>query len=256
METLVDHQPYHSLLQEAFQARREKNPSYSLRAFSRDVGISPTTLCKVFRYERNLSPTNLKRLTAFLELSPFEVEKLSVRSLGKRKGEGRNLTRQLAEDEFRLISDWYYFAILNLAKTISCQAEARWVAKRLGISVVEAYGAIRRLERMGLVKKKGRRLLRTSEPIRTTTEVPSSALKKFHRQQLELAIQAIGTVPVDRRSITSVTMALDPARLPMAKRKIEEFRVALSNFLEGGEKKEVYLLSLQLFPLQNWEPAT
>ncbi len=232
MEDLVEHQPYHSLLQAAFQERKEKNPAYSLRAFSRAVGISPTTLCKVFRYERNLSPRNLKRLSAFLELSPFEVEKLSVKGLGKLKKESRN--RQLAEDEFHIISDWYYFGILNLAKTVGCQADARWIAKRLGLSNVEASGALRRLLRMGLVKQLGRRLIRTSEPIHTTTDIPSHALKKFHRQQLALAIQAIQHVPVDKRTITSVTMAIDPARIPMAKQKLAEFRECLSDFLEGG----------------------
>jgi uncharacterized protein (TIGR02147 family) len=256
MEIQVEHQPYHSLLQDAFQARRERNPSYSLRAFSRAIGISPTTLSKVFRYERNLSPRNLKRLADFLELSPFEVEQLSVKRLGKLKARDQSPNRHLAEDEFHLISDWYYFGILNLAKTAVGLADARWIAKRLGISAIEAQGALRRLERMGLVKKQGRKLLRTSAPIHTTTGVPSAALKKFHRQQLGLAIEALQKVPIERRTITSVTMAIDPARIAVAKQKIAEFRDLLSDFLEGGEKKEVYLLSLQLFPLENLENAT
>lgn len=251
MEGSIEHQPYHSLLQGAYRTRRDRNPSYSLRAFSRAIGISPTTLSKVFRYERNLSPRNLKKLASFLELSPFEVEKLSVRSLARLGGKA--VSRTLEEDEFRLISDWYYFAILSLAKTSTCLADARWIAKRLGLSAVEAQGALRRLERMGLVRKKGRKLIRTSEPIHTTSDVPSFALKKFHRQQLAIAIQAIERVPLDRRDITSTTMAIDPARIPLAKKKLAEFRELLSDFLEGGERKDVYLLSLQLFPLKNWE---
>ena len=67
---LVPHQPYHTLLQEAFAARREKNASYSLRAFARSLSISVTTLSKVMRYERNLSPRNLEKLASFLALSP------------------------------------------------------------------------------------------------------------------------------------------------------------------------------------------
>jgi uncharacterized protein (TIGR02147 family) len=250
---LVEHQPYHSLLQEAFQARREKNPSYSLRAFSRALGISPTTLSKVFRYERNLSPRNLQKLGVFLELSPFEIEKLSLRKMAKRV---EPTARRMAEDEFHLISDWFHFAILNLAKIPSSRFDAGWISRRLAIGRVEANGALKRLERMGLIEKKGRRLVRTSARILTTTDVPSRALKKFHRQQLNLAIEALQNVPVERRDITSVTMAVDPARLTLAKKKIAEFRDLLSDFLEGGEKKEVYLLSFQLFPLEQREKAT
>jgi uncharacterized protein (TIGR02147 family) len=256
VEDLVDHQPYHTLLQDAFQSRREKNPSYSLRAFSRAVGISPTTLSKVFRYERNLSPKNLKRLAEFLELSPFEMARMSVKGLDKLRAKKQGAYRNLEDDEFHVISDWYYFGILSLARTSACQADARWIAKRLGISSVEAQGALRRLDRLGLVKKQGRKLIRTSVLLHTTNDVPSSALRKFHRQQLGLASQAVDNVPLDRRMITSTTMAIDPSRIALAKKKMAEFRDALSDFLEAGEKKEVYLLSLQLFPLEKPESAT
>lgn len=248
---MVPHSPYHALLEEAFKARREKNPSYSLRAFSRSIGISVTTLSKVLRYQRTLSPKNIRKLASFLELSPFETEALFPNKFKPAKN-ATSQERLLAEDEFKVISDWFYFAILNLAQTTKCRADAPWVAKRLGISSLEAHSAILRLERMGFLERKAGRLHRTVNPMRTTSGVPNTAIKKLHRQQLELARQAIYRVPLDKQDITSVTIAIDPAKIGVAKKKIEDFRNYLADLLEEGEKKEVYLLSVQLFPLRNW----
>lgn len=249
MDSMVNHQRYHTLLQDAFNERRTRNPRYSLRAFSRDLGISVTALSKVFRYERNLSPRNIRRLADFLALSPAEIEKLSARKLGDRKGSEEKDTL-LEEDTFRLISDWYYFAILGLSRTKNCKSDIEWIAKRLGITKVEAVGAVKRLERLKLVERRGRKLVRTSEPVRTTSDIPSPALKKFHSQQLELARESITHVPVELRDITSITMAIDPNRLKLAKEKIAEFRNLLCELLEGVEQTDVYLLSIQLFPLK------
>ena len=253
MHNLVPHQPYHQLLIQAFEERRERNSQYSLRAFARDVDISPTTLCKVLRYERNLSKRNLAKLTNFLELSPLEVEKLSFERLHSYRNSRSVDEKLLEEDTFHLISDWYYFAILSLSKTEKCRSDVPWIAERLGISRIQAMGAVRRLERLALIRREKGRLIRTSASIRTSNDVPSSALRKLHKQQMQLGIESLHRIPVQLRDITSVTMAIDPTRIPLAKRKISEFRGLLSDFLEEGQKKEVYLLTVQLIPLSQKE---
>ena len=44
-------------------------------------------------------------------------------------------------------------------------------------------------------------------------------------------------------------MAIDPENLGEAKNMIKSFRKRLSKKLESGNKKEVYKLAIQLFPL-------
>ena len=53
--------------------------------------------------------------------------------------------------------------------------------------------------------------------------------------------------------MTSVTMSIDPEKLEQARNLIQEFQERLDNFLESGEKKEVYQLTISLFPLQTLE---
>ena len=47
-----------------------------------------------------------------------------------------------------------------------------------------------------------------------------------------------------------MTMAIDPLKLPEAKKLISAFNRKMSRFLEGGDKKEVYELQISLFSLQ------
>ncbi|MGE0617107.1 MAG: hypothetical protein AB7P04_15865 [Bacteriovoracia bacterium] len=46
---------YRELLKAALAQRIQKNPAYSLRAFARDLGISPGHLCEVLSGKHRLS---------------------------------------------------------------------------------------------------------------------------------------------------------------------------------------------------------
>ncbi|MEZ4752174.1 MAG: DUF4423 domain-containing protein [Bdellovibrionota bacterium] len=157
--------------------------------------------------------------------------------------------RELSVDTYYLIADWYHFAILSLMETKGFQSRARWVADRLAISVVEVRSAFERMERLGLVFKKSKEWLLNQEGVTTTHDVPNGALKKSHKQQLDLAKAALDSTPVEERDITSMMMAIDVSRLPQAKEFIRQFRRQFSQFLETGDKTEVYNLSIQLIPL-------
>ena len=60
---------------------------------------------------------------------------------------------------------------------------------------------------------------------------------------------------IEDRDITSMTMAIDPDRLPLAKSLIAEFTRQLCETLETGKQKRVYQLGVSLYPLQKKERA-
>ena len=59
---------------------------------------------------------------------------------------------QIKEDEFELISEWYFIAILNLAQVKNHKAYSDWIAQKLGISNEEAFHALEVLTRLKLIK--------------------------------------------------------------------------------------------------------
>lgn len=235
------------LLQDEYAARKFKNSAYSLRAFSRDLQINRTTLSEVFSGKRGLSKQNRSTLAENLHLSPLEKNELL--SFDLTEAQLDNKFQQLQEDEFKLIGDWFYFAILNLAKIKDNKAEPTWIGERLGIETETARIALDRLERLGYLKIKKNRIIRSSKPITTTTDVPSTALKKHHCQHLEMASRSLMNDPIDKREFTSVTMAIDPEKIPQVKKLLQKYKRNICNILETDEPQEVYQLSFQLYPI-------
>ncbi len=238
------------LLQE-LALRKEKNPSYSLRAFARDLGIGSTSLSDVLASKRLLSPKNIDKISSKLAISPVTREQLHLERLNKPQSPLPAVQQriQLEEDTFRLIADWYYLAILNLAKIKNNQANPRWVANRLGISKSEAETAIERLVRMGFLSIDKGKLTRTTLPLSTTRDIPSAAVKKHHLDNLKLAAKSLENDAINEREFSGQTMAIDPRKLPEAKDLIMETKRKIAEICESDDPTEVYVLSYQLFPL-------
>ncbi|MGZ3775410.1 MAG: DUF4423 domain-containing protein [Pseudobdellovibrionaceae bacterium] len=242
-----------NLLLTELAKRQTRNPSYSLRAFARDLNVGATTLSDVLADKRSLSKTNLQKVIDRLAVSPLDQEKLwtSYKVFAQRlEADDRTY---LDETIFRLIADWYYLAILNLAKIKNNQAKSQWIANRLGIKKSEAAEALERLLHLGLLKKSRGRLIRTSKPIGTTRDIPSAAIRKHHTQNLHLAEESLHRDPVQTREFGSITMAVNPERLPLAKEILTKTRKKIADLLDEGAVSEVYTLSFQLFPLTKIE---
>ncbi len=238
-----------NLLLQEIALRQTRNSAYSLRAFARDLEIGVTSLSDVLAGKRDLSKTNLKKVMERLGVSPLEQEKLWAHHKaisGRTEIDDRQL---LDEDTFRLIADWHYLAILNLAKIKQNQCNPAWIAKRINISVEEAAVALERLLRMGLIKKARGKMERTAKPLTTSSEIPSAAIRKHHSQNLHLAENSLHRDPVATREFGSLTVAVNPERLPLAKELLLKTRKKIATLLEEGELSEVYTLSFQLFPL-------
>ena len=59
----------------------------------------------------------------------------------------------------------------------------------------------------------------------------------------------------DLREYNSITIPIDPKRIPDAKKKIAQFQRSLWEFMTQGEALELYQFNLQLFPLARAENA-
>lgn len=62
-------------LKDQFLNRREKNPSYSLRAFASKLGIPAGRLSELFSRKRKLTYATAKKIAERLELNPIETTK-------------------------------------------------------------------------------------------------------------------------------------------------------------------------------------
>jgi uncharacterized protein (TIGR02147 family) len=257
---------YRHVLRAELESRLSRNPVYSLRAFARDLGISCSRLSEVLSGRYGLSREASLGIAARLGLSPTEqqffgdlVESRHARSRVKRELAKARLKlrkkttpeNRLALDRFQLIADWYHYAILELTYLDGFQSDAVWIARFLEISETTARDAIERLQRLGLLIVRDGRFAAVDDFFDTESDVPSQALRKFHRQILEKAIDAIHLQTVHERELSAMVLAVRREQIPEAKTFIREFqREFVRRFGDGANKDDVYTLSTQFFSLK------
>jgi uncharacterized protein (TIGR02147 family) len=232
---------YRDTLLSEYQKRIQRNPAYSLRAFSRDIGVPASNLCNVLHKKRGLSLMTAKRIAQNMGMQGDEekhflalVQREHGRSTDERKQAQRTLKNlnktegfgELSLDRFELIANWIYFAILELTHVADFKSDSDWIAKRLGVERSEVEMAVGRLLKLGLLEcTDSGRLRETPGDVTTpTTDIPSRFLKEHHQQILAKAASALGTVAVEQREFAAITMAIDSRQMPAAKKYLRDFR--------------------------------
>lgn len=247
-------------LQDELSRRCSENPRYSLRAFAGFLDLSPSNLCMLLSGTRRFSRNVSKKIVNRLELEPV-VRDAFLRGclLNRAHTEDGSLFssevsqqdyRTLELEHYRMISDWHHYAILSLIDTDDFRPNAAWMARRLGISVSEVKSAVSRLRQLGILETRGKRWRQLTPPLKVDNKSMVPFIRETHRRILEKAIKSLETDPFDTRDFSSATMAIDPRHLPLAIREITRFRRYLMELLESkGSAKEVYHLSIQLYPV-------
>jgi uncharacterized protein (TIGR02147 family) len=230
------------VLKKELEKRQKNNPAYSLRSFAQFLDMSPAALSQLMSGKRGVS---VKRLNQILERLSLPVSELK----GLIQTKGERDASVLKDDEFKLISEWYHFAILSLGELKTCKTDPRWIARRLNIPVGAANEALQRLARMGIIEIKNGKFKQISPPLKTTTDVPSGTIRAYHKSILGLAQNKIESVDVKEREYSALTMAINSKNIAKAKKLTADFKEEMLQLLEQGTLDEVYQLSIQLFPL-------
>lgn len=250
---MSDQTVIHTCLHKAFLEKRKRNASFSLRAFAKQLGISSGNLSEILRGNRKISRKLVERIIERLAISPEEAGeliKIFPQKNEKQPKDSKNIYSQISMDQYHAIADWYHFAILSLAETDNFKSDPKWIANRLGIKIQEANSSMERLLRLGLlIKDKKGGIRPTGKKFSTSEDISNISLRKSHYQNLELALSSLDKDEVTIRDFSSVTMAIDPAKLPEAKKRIRNFYRQLARHLEKSRKKQVYRFCGQLIPL-------
>lgn len=248
---------YINTLQEVLAARQSANQSYSLRAFSRDLGMHPSTLSQVLNGKKNIPKKNMAQVLENLALSPVE-ETLFRENYYRRKTRLDNIQisqdyyqrKMVDETNYNILAEWEYYALLTLVETDDFVSTVDFISKRLKITKERTREVIKGLTKAGLLAyDENEKLVLTNGPLRTTEDISSKALKKSHKETLDMSKTKLDEIEVELRDFSSMTVAVNPEKLQEAKTVIREFRQKLASLLRDGEKTEVYQLAIQLYPL-------
>lgn len=256
---------YRAILRDHFKKRIAINSRYSLRAYAKHLDLTPSHLSSILSEKQGMSEKVAERVCLRLGFNQTEKEyfitsavALDARSKQKRL-EAQNKMRHLlqeqtkfekiSDDRFVLISDWYYYSILELIMTKDFQNEPSWIAKRLGIHEFEAQEAMKKMIDHGFIKQLHDGSFQIIS-LSTKTDISSESVKDFHRQVLNKANKAVDMQTIRERDFSTLTIGIDTSRLPEIKEMIRRFRAELNTYAEKIPVKtrdEVYVLSVNLF---------
>lgn len=258
---------YQKMLKRVFDLRRTRNPAYSLRSFARDLKLSPASLSKVLSHQQGLSTLKAKQIASDLQLETREQSRFvdsvvathSRSETDRKKAEIRLLQYQqetkpeIEEGAFRVISDWYHLAIVELTRVEGFQPHATWIADTLGISEAEAQRAVERLLSLELLKWEGDRLIDAQGFAATASDKQSEAIRNFHHQVLRKAIESIEGQSMENRDLSAIVLAFPKSEIPSVKKWIKTFRRNVDARITSSKKKpdSVYALAIQFFELSS-----
>lgn len=229
-------------LQAEFARRMRANERYSMRSFASYLEIDSSSLSRILAGKKQVSQSKMESLCKKLGLACPTEKNVSAEF------------NSIDLDSFTIISDWYHYAILDLALLKSFKPDPQWIARKLNIQPYEAMSAVERLKRVGMLKVENGKLVKSEAFYTNYSEgVTSAALKEYQRQIIKKALHAVDHCPPERKDITSITIAADSKKIQLAKERIKEFRRELCAFLEDGDKDSVFHLALQLYPVTEIE---
>jgi uncharacterized protein (TIGR02147 family) len=257
---------YVEILKDHLSERCKRNKGYSLRAFARDIDISPQRLSHILNGRHGLSSKSALIIAKNLGLDEIEttffctlVEQKHARSklvkeeASKKLNEMKSFYKDLSIDHFKIIADWYHFAIMELSLTESFRSNYKWIAKALGITEVEVKMAIERLLRLELIQvSKQGEISITGNFFADPKGTPSEALRQFHKQLMQKAQEAVSIQAIEKRDYSSTIMAINESDIPNAKIELRKFREKFDKqFSSTTKKTHVFCLGIQFFSLQN-----
>lgn len=240
--------PLVEILKNEFKKRKTRNGSYSLRSYSRDLDLDPSNLSKMINYGLKIGPSLRLKIGKKLGFENNEFLLLSPAVSNNTKDSDYSNHKL---EIFQVISEWQHYIILEYFKLEKASAIPSEIASHLGLDVSTVKVSLQRLVNVGLLKKDENGFFPIDHSSSSILDIATSKAHRDQQQQiLEGAIQALSDIPIDLRSQSSMTIAIDSKKIDEAKELIKSFRRELGRLLSSSENlDEVYQLSVSLYPV-------
>lgn len=246
---------YHDLLIEEFERRKRVNPAYSLRAYARDLDFSASRLSQVLNRKQGISVEAAKILTVKLKLCEEKAKWFcdSAGALHSRNYQQRleysskiqtsaKVLSELDPESFEMISNWYYFAILELTHHKDFRHDEQWIAQTLEMTEDEVREAIARLKSLELLVEENGKLQKKAATLVIPNDYSSLALRKLNSQLMKKSMER------ELLEFSSTIFAVKKERMPEFQERLKALKKYFaSSGLDGQEKDAVCCLGIQFY---------
>ena len=141
-------------LQIEFDARKAKNPRYSLRAFAASIGAEHSTVSQILRGTRPVPTATIRAWALKLGMLPEEAA-IYVAASHAATPEGSRRAQQLLHwtaEALAVMNEPVHFAILQITRDPDFKPDVRWISRQTGASIDQVNTALTRLLRLQLLE--------------------------------------------------------------------------------------------------------
>ena len=256
---------YRQVLKSAYSRRREKNASYSLRSYARDLGVSSSMLSEVLSGKKKLSRKTALKINKSLKLSShdsklfllsvdletpgFSQTRESVESkISEQSSFGKSIS--LNEERFAFISDFRHLVLLSMIGLPSFKNNLSWIAGKLGVFQHQVTALLNGLKKLKIVESiAGGKIQINHQYIFSSDGSSGKAIREFHRATLQHTAQALDQVPIEERDFYTSIFAIDEADFSEIQKEVREFQQRIYlKFSKKPTANRVYAIQNQIIP--------
>lgn len=273
---IFDYTDYREYLKNALEDRKLKSNAWSHRMVAEKIGLkSGGHISLILNGKANLKDKALDALISLLRLSPSEglyfrhmvyynqsEEHKDQRIWFERMMDCRDSqTKILNADQYSYFSRWYYSAVREALTIFDCNGKD---LDELGskmippLSTQKVRESIDLLIRLNLIETNEQGFYKPNNQILSTGPQQNGFFFNEHViHVLELAREAVLTVPVGQKYNSWVSMAISP---PSFNKVVEEIRASRKRILKIIEKDpspdRVYHLNMNVFPITQFKKSS
>lgn len=278
MINIYSYNNYREYLKDFYSFKKGQKSGFTYARFSTEAKLgSPNYFKLVADGDKNLTPVNIIKFTAALELSDDEADyfetlvnfnqakdtlekeyyqKRLERIKNSMNAEALN-QKMLEEYEFESISNWTYHAVMILTNLSDFRESPKWISKKMYglISEEEAANILARLLTLGLLKHdENGKLVQSFKQLKTSPELKKIGARMFYEGMFKRAIESFSLDSPNERELGAYMVGLSQDQMPEVRRRVREFLSELNNFaLENPKPERVYSFMFAGVPLSSNE---
>ena len=265
---IYEYANFREYLKVFFAKSKREEPDFSHRYLAQKLDLAtPNLVLLIMQGKRNLTRRLAAKLARVCRLTKRErlyfdamVSFLQAKSHDEKRkyfdamSELRRkvYASRIDEWQFKYYKNWFNPVIQELVTDPEFTGNEKWVAKRLSPSIpaMKAKSAMKLLQKLGYLKKKGKKF-EPGEPTESPSpEVHDLGMIEFHKRTSQLAGESFDRHKRRERYITSCTVVIDEKHFEKLREAVDEIRkAALRSSQKMSKSTRVYQLNFQMFPL-------
>lgn len=260
---------YQTLLKTEFDSRHRRNQAYSLRAFARDLGLSPGMLSRVLSGKSAPSVLTAKKIaarmgynaekqkwfSALVEAQHGRSREIRNRALGFLRTYRNGVRTQVVFVKDSFDWNWYHFAIRRMTGLAQFKFSSEWIAERLRIPRAKAQRAVDDLLRSGgLIMENGQ--VRLPNNFSVLFKGAKEVHLRFQKDLFRKVLASIAAEDYEHAYHRRHFFTLNRSQFNEVLQLISTFECAVDDLTYRSHRpEELYCLSVDFFSVLAPDPS-